>query len=394
VLFAKDVVTFAQGVGLYPKTSSAADFSFADIYDPITFTSARLAEARVWNLFHQIAGEELMTPYLDWAQGYNLSNPMPLFVKASSKLSVNDTMWNMRTHFEGTWFDNEGVQRKDVGAGPGNSPYRWRPLVWKQGDRSFVNERTIGVQQTAWNFVAQSRGWLPAPIGALIWWAPDDSSTGVRIPVYGGATKIPPSFADKVGQVPAAATSYGPDADAYKMSMDSAFWVWNLVANVAYGERYHDVYPLIQQKIIDHEDKFFKSVAKTDTIAADLYKAGNTVAAIQAITDFTVDSGEQMTKDWRDFWMFLFSHTRDGFTTTPTTKPQCKPGSGSYKGCTGRKIPNTAASGYDDAWYGRIVSDSDNADHYGVRDKDGNFATGELSAHELRKIARMDKRQL
>ncbi len=41
VLFAADVVTFAQSRGLYPHDAPAADFSFADVYDPITFTSAR-----------------------------------------------------------------------------------------------------------------------------------------------------------------------------------------------------------------------------------------------------------------------------------------------------------------------------------------------------------------
>ena len=35
----------------------------------------------------------------------------------------------------------------------------------------------------------------------------------------------------QVGQVPAAAVDYGVEADAYTMSMDSAFWVWNLVMN-------------------------------------------------------------------------------------------------------------------------------------------------------------------
>lgn len=31
---------------------------------------------------------------------------MPLFVRAEHKLSLSDTVELMRTHFEGTWFDN------------------------------------------------------------------------------------------------------------------------------------------------------------------------------------------------------------------------------------------------------------------------------------------------
>ena len=34
-----------------------------------------------------------------------------LFIKVDKKLSVNDTMNAMRTHFEGTWFDNRGLVR-------------------------------------------------------------------------------------------------------------------------------------------------------------------------------------------------------------------------------------------------------------------------------------------
>ena len=74
---------------------------------------------------------------------------------------------------------------------------------------------------------------MPAPLRALMWWAPDDSSTAVRIPVWGGATSVPLSFADPVGQEPGAAVHGAVKADAFTMSLDSAFWIWNLVANTA-----------------------------------------------------------------------------------------------------------------------------------------------------------------
>ena len=40
VLFAPDVVTFAQSIGAYPKNAPAADFNFREAYDPITFSGA------------------------------------------------------------------------------------------------------------------------------------------------------------------------------------------------------------------------------------------------------------------------------------------------------------------------------------------------------------------
>ena len=46
-------------------------------------------------------------------------------------------------------------------------------------------------------------------------------------------------------------------------------------------------------------------------------------AAVTAITKFGVEVGDQLTKDWLQFWMFLFATTRDGFTTTPSTAKLC-----------------------------------------------------------------------
>jgi len=41
-------------------------------------------------------------------------------------------------------------------------------------------------------------------------------------------------------------------------NLDSAFWVYNLVANMAYGERYRDVYPLVQQEITNTRTSSFE----------------------------------------------------------------------------------------------------------------------------------------
>ena len=91
---------------------------------------------------------------------------------------------------------------------------------------------------------------MPGPFKALFWFAPDDSSTGVRIPLYGGITRIPTSFADPVGQDPAARVAYGVKSDAFHMSLDSAFWVWNLVANMAYGDRASETYVYLHVKFM------------------------------------------------------------------------------------------------------------------------------------------------
>lgn len=173
VLFSADVISFARSIGAY--SGPDADFNFREAYDPISFSGCRFAEARVWNLFNEVCAE-CVAGHLDYAQGRNTSNAMPLFVPASKKLTFDDVKLAMRTHFEGTYFDNTGLVRPDVGAESGNSPYRFRPLTWASGGKTYLNERTVAVQQSGWAFIAVSRGWLPPPIRAVEWFAPDEVS--------------------------------------------------------------------------------------------------------------------------------------------------------------------------------------------------------------------------
>lgn len=382
VQFAPDVVTFAQRKGLYPTTATAAAFDFSAAYDPINFAGARLADARVWGMMvrAEVAGIE---QYLDYVKGDNLekygATRMPLMFTPGHKVSLNDTMWIMRTHFEGTWFDNSGEIRPDVGAGPESSRYRWRPLEWQFQGKHYVNERTVGVQQTAWNFVSHMRGWLPQPLAGVTWWAPDDSSMALRVPFYGAATAISPGFGDPIGQLPAAAVSYGVKADAGNMNLDSAFWVWNLVANYAYDRSYAKVAPVIQAKINEVEQDYMTRVAANDAVA----KAQSPEEAVKTVTAFSVAIGTESISTWRNFWMSLFQSFRDGFTVTPPVVPTCT--GGNTHGCTCRPIPDAAETGYSAAWYTRILADGDNAEHYGV-------PAGKLDAASLHKIARFDKK--
>jgi len=198
-LWAPDVVEFAVAQGLYPATAPSAAFSFSDVFDPVTPAGARLCELRVWNFFRQViaSGEEFAAQYLDYVQGRNLSNRMPLWVEAGRPVAVNDTMWYMRAHYTGTWFD----QRTDVGAGAFHAELRKRPVVWQQpaeavGEQSpgdgtsnstaastYVNERNVGYQGTFFHFVAQARAWMPYPVGGIIWFGVDDTSHSVRTPM-------------------------------------------------------------------------------------------------------------------------------------------------------------------------------------------------------------------
>ena len=56
-------------------------------------------------------------------------------------LTVNDTMWAMRSHYTDTKFD----QRSDVGAGPAHAELRRRPQMWTFNGKRYVNERNVSL---------------------------------------------------------------------------------------------------------------------------------------------------------------------------------------------------------------------------------------------------------
>ena len=74
------------------------------------------------------------------------------------------------------------------------------------------------------------------------------------------------------------------------VTQDSAFWVWNLVANVAYGERADVAMPAIQSKITELEGNLLKQTAAVDAAAKELYKT-DPAAAVEYVTSFGVETG-------------------------------------------------------------------------------------------------------
>ena len=87
-------------------------------------------------------------------------------------VALNDTMWLMRTHFTGTWFD----ETTDVGAGPYHAEFRDGPSTWKSGGKLYTNERTVSEPYNAFHMVAHIRAEQPAPIGGVLWFGVDDQS--------------------------------------------------------------------------------------------------------------------------------------------------------------------------------------------------------------------------
>lgn len=338
-IYAKDVISFAREKGWYAGTNK--DFSFSDVYAPVDFGGARFCDARVWAGFNKVAAG--METYTEYAKGIVEhggenefpTNRMPLWVKPDKQLSVQDVMGMMRDHFEDTDLD----MTKDLGAGPYGLPYRWRGLTWEVDSVTYCNERAISTQQTGFSFVTQSRSWLPAAIGGILWFGVDDAYSTCYTPMYCGITEIPECFA--VG-----------NGDMLTYSETAAFWTFSQVANTAYS-RYSDMIVDIQLVQKELEDKFVTYVPVIDKAAETLFNS-NEAQARKFITEYSVNEANNMTARWKKLGQYLTVKYTDGnikrekdgkFERTETGMPA-----------------SPIFAGYPEWWYKAIVNST--GDHF------------------------------
>ncbi len=320
VVYAHDAITFARNNGYFEGKDS--DFSFSDVYDPVDFGGARACDARVWSVFLKL--DPSMKQYLDYAMGHNLKNRMPLWIKPNRKVSLADVMEFMRDTYQGTPLD----MTKDPGAGPYAVPYRWRPLTYKVDDVQYTNERAIATQQTGFVFVSQSRSWLPDPIGGILWFGVDDAGTTVFVPMYCSITSVPEPFAKGNGAM-------------MEWSDNSAFWIFNLVANYCYT-RYNYMIEDIRLVQRELEGRFIAFAPAIDKAAQELYSA-NKALAIEFLTEYSVKQGNYTFERWKKLFQDLFMKYMDGNLKTPDP---------------GQQNPKVRFPGYSDEYYRRIATEA------------------------------------
>ena len=288
-LYSPDVIDFAREMGYYE--GSDKDFSFADAYAPLDYGSLRFCEARVYAMFNRAAPSLEMS--MDFVKGVEGAEPMPLWIKPDRKLSVHDVMEFMRDHFEGTEFD----MTKDLGSGPYECPYRWRPLTWKVDDVQYVNERATSTQQTGFSFVSQCRSWLPDPVGGVHWFGVDDTYSTVYNPIYCGSRKAPDSYA--VG-----------NGDFHHFTWDSAFWVFNWVSNYSYL-RYSEMIVDVRLLQAELEGKYLADQPRIDEAAAALYEQSPNLA-IEYVTGYSCRTADATVDRWRTLGTDLLVKYMDG----------------------------------------------------------------------------------
>ena len=325
-IYSEDVISFAREMGYFDGKDE--EFSFCQAYAPLDFSGARGCEARVWSFFNTFA--DGMDKYLDYAMGYNLNNPMPLWIKPDQKISPKQVFDAMRDHYEGTPMD----MTTDIGAGGSKLPYRWRPMNFEVDGVTYVNERATATQQTGFWFTAQARNYLPDAVGGILWFGVDDAATSCLTPIYCSVTDVPECFREGNGHM----TQYSPT---------SAFWIFNRVAQFAYL-RYDYIGAEVQKSADEWENAKLKEVLTVDNAAKGL----SLKKQKEYLTDYSIQTAQNMFNRWVELDQYLMVKYIDG-------NIKVEDENGFVDNGNGKNIPTSPDQpGYSEKWKRAVAADN------------------------------------
>ncbi|MEA2005825.1 MAG: C69 family dipeptidase [Acidobacteriota bacterium] len=270
----------------YYDPKSGEPFNWKKAYSPTEASAASSggSRARLWRFFDLVAPSRNFspeTPNMDF----------PFSVKPDKKLSIQDVINITRDKYQGTPFDTGA----GLIGGPFSNPnYRPRPL--KVDDETYNTPRSIGVNAVEYTTITQCRGWLPDPIGGIVWIAFGAQDTSCYMPFYAGVTELPASFA--VG-------------DHWVLNRQSARWAFDYVdfhTLVAYSYAIKDV----QEAQEKWEASAINRRPLIDKIATELYQKDSSKAA-QFLTDYCMNNANQVVEAWwnlGDNLLVKYNHLR------------------------------------------------------------------------------------
>jgi len=256
-----NVISYAVENGYYdPK--SGKPFSWKKAYSPVegNATSTGGRRARLWRFFDLVAPSQKFSP-----ETANMDYPFS--VKPDKKISLQDVMNMTRDKCQGTKFDPVSGIR----GGPFNNP------------NYYGSTRTICSNRAEYTSLVQCRGWLPGPIGGIVWIAFGAQDTSCYVPLYAGITEMPKSF--KIG-------------DHWELNRGSARWAFDYVdfhTQVIYSYGIEDV----KATQVEWEGGAISRVPEIDKKAQELYQK-NPARAIKYLTDYCLDNVNKVVSAWWD----------------------------------------------------------------------------------------------
>lgn len=279
-----NAVSYAIENGFYDP-ESGKPFNWKRAYSP-SLGSAENTQGRrgrLWRFFNLVAPSLNLGPETE-------SMDLPFSAKPDKKLSVQDVMAITRDKYQGALFDpTEGIK-----GGPFSNPNYYRGF--SIDEERYNGPRCICVNNVEYTTITQCRGWLPDPIGGILWLSFGAQDTACYMPLYCGITKLPDSF--QIG-------------DHYVFNRDSARWASDYVdfhTQVVYSYAIEDV----KKEQEKWEGNAFRNIPIIDEAALELFQKDPDEAR-QFITDFSINNANSVVNAWwelGDALLVKYNHFR------------------------------------------------------------------------------------
>jgi len=282
-----NVISYSVDNGFYdPK--SGKPFNWKKAYSPSEFSAAgsQGSRVRLWRFFDLVAPSKKLsadTPNMD----------LPFSIKPEKQLSVYDVIQMTRDKCEGTRFDPaRGLQ-----GGPFANP-NFLPYGFALEGKRYNTSRIVSVNRAEYVTVTQCRGWLPNPVGGIVWLAFGSQDTSCFMPYYVGVTEIPRSF--EVG-------------DHWEFSRDSARWAFDYVdfhTQVLYSYAIQDVREAQkrwEKSAVDRTpviDKFAKELHQKDPALARQFLTDYCNNNANKVIDAWWKLGDQLLVKYNHLWTY------------------------------------------------------------------------------------------
>ncbi len=286
-MFSPNLIEVATAAGWYDPSSGPIDWMATVSTGEYSYPYYSLR--RIWRVFDRVAPSLELSPWVE----DSFTKAYPFSVVPDKKLSVADVIDLFRDFYEGTEFD----LTQGLAAGPFGNPNRY------SGSSKLIKgswERAISIFRCDYVFVSQSRGWLPDPVGGVVWWGPSAPHESIIIPMYCGITDIPDAY---------------DTGSLEKFDKNIANWALNFMGNWA-ELKFSYMYPEIkalQQKI---EGKLFAVQPAIEAAAAQLYEVDPELCK-EFLTDYVADVTDRVMAETWEFNEYLITKYRDGYINIP-----------------------------------------------------------------------------
>ena len=262
-----NAVSQAEAMGLWSKAGGQA-FDFTYAYNPDSRTNL-YCRRREWRVLSLVAPGLKLDPE---------SENYPFAVKPEKKVTVRDLLAIFRDAYDGTDYDMTrtllAVNRKgETVKSPVAGPFMnagLRDLLRLKRERSICSPASTYLQ------ITQSRGWLPGPVGGVVWLGYDNPATTPHTPFYVG-----------IGRMPA---SYMVDGRR-EYRRDCAWWAYRTVSKLALF-RWQEMTKDIEKVWRPIEDKAFGGQAAFEAEALALWKQ-DPGKARELLTKYCLDQADQ-----------------------------------------------------------------------------------------------------